>query len=268
MKSKRLRFNKDSIVTLAVIVIALIIACLPLTNKKLPGAYYPDLGYHLIRIEGIKEAILAGEFPTKVYSFALNGWGYGASIFYQDYLLYLPALLRVLGVDISAAYKIMIGVYAVLIACTTYFSTKYITNSKYAASLTTISLLLSQYYLADIYNRSGVSEYFAFIFVPILIAGIYDAVAKDCQKTWLIGLGLYGLLLTHSITFALGVVLLLGCLVLNCHIFLKEPQKILYLLKTAFITIGTTAFIYVPLAEQMFGGGNSAFTIHGHKWIN
>lgn len=146
-------FDKDGITVLVVIVAGILIACQPLKGERLPGAYYPDLGYHLIRIEGIKEAILAGEFPTKVYSFALNGWGYGASIFYQDYLLYLPAWLRVFKVDICSAYKIMIGVYTVLIACTTYFSTKYINDSKYAASLTTISLLLSQYYLADIYNR-------------------------------------------------------------------------------------------------------------------
>lgn len=63
----------------------------------------------------IKEGILAGEFPTKVYSFALNGWGYGASMFYQDYLLYLPALLRVFRVDISCAYKIVLGVLVSII---------------------------------------------------------------------------------------------------------------------------------------------------------
>lgn len=266
MKQMIRRFlqKRDSIIVLLVLVAGIMTACLPLRYESLQGNYYPDLGYHLIRIEGVKEAILAGEFPARIYNFALSGWGYGGSMFYQDYLLYIPALLCVLGMDIVLAYKVMILLSTMAITCTTYSCAKYISKSRYAASLTTIAIVLSQYYLADIYNRAGVSEYFAFIFVPILIAGVYDTLAEDCKHPQWIGIGLFGLLLTHSITFALGVVLLLVCFALNVRRFITKPYQIIRLLRVAVVTVLATAFIYVPLLEQMFSG---EFHFH-HPWAN
>lgn len=254
MNKQKQPLHYDSIVVFLVILLGILTACLPLRSGRLPGNYYPDLGYHLIRIEGIKEAILAGDFPARIYSFALNGWGYGGSMFYQDYLLYIPAFFRVCGVDIQTSYKLMIVMITIAIACTTYFSAKYISKSKYAASLITIALLLSQYYLADIYSRAGVSEYLAFIFVPVLIAGVYDTLAEDCKHPGLMGIALFGLLLTHSITFALGVVLLLVCFAINIPRFIKKPYQLIRLVKVAVVTILATAFIYIPLLEQMFSG--------------
>lgn len=264
MRKRKLRVNCDSVIVFMVILLGIITVLLPLRNSELPGNYYPDLGYHLIRIEGVKEAILAGEFPARIYNFALNGWGYGGSMFYQDYLLYIPALFRVLGIDIITSYKLMIVIYTSVIACTTYFSVKYISKSKYASSLITIALLLSQYYLADIYNRAGVSEYLALIFVPVLIAGIYDTFAEECKHPELIGVGLFGLLLTHSITFALGVVLLVICFLFNIRSFIRKPYQVVRLAKVALVTIMASAFIYVPLLEQMFSG---EFRFH-HPWAH
>ena len=263
-KVKTLLQNRDSIIVFLVLAAGVITACFPLRYESLQGNYFPDLGYHLIRIEGVKEAILAGEFPARIYNFALNGWGYGGSMFYQDYLLYIPAFLCVLGMDIAMAYKAMILLCTVATTVTTYCCARYISKSKYAASLITIMTVLSQYYLADIYNRAGVSEYLAFIFVPVLIVGVYDALAEECRHPHWIGIGLFGLLLTHSITFALGVVLLLICLALNIKQFLAKPEQFVRLIKVAVVTVLATAFIHVPLLEQMFSG---EFRFH-HPWAN
>lgn len=256
--------NKDNLISSLVIICGILVALLPLRKAFLPGGYYPDLGYHLLRIEGVKDAITAGDFPARIYHLALNGWGYGGSMFYQDYLLFIPALCRLVGFDVITSYKVLIVIATVLISVSTYFSVKYITNSNYSSSLATIALLLSQYYLADVYNRSGVSEYLAFIFVPVLVAGIYDTLAKQCEKPWLIGVALFGLLLTHSITFALGVVLLLGCFLIRAPYFWKNPQYIVKLFKVAVITILSTAFIYVPILEQM---GSGLFRFH-NPWAH
>ena len=175
---KWIKRNKDNIIVATVVLCGILMTILPLLKTALPGGYYPDLGYHLLRIEGVKDSIIAGEFPARIYHLALNGWGYGGSMFYQDYLLYIPALFRLAGLDIITAYKLFIVVITVLIAISTFFSVKHITCSNYISSLATISLLLSQYYIADIYNRVGVSEYLAFIFVPVLIAGIFDVFSQ------------------------------------------------------------------------------------------
>lgn len=251
---KWIKRNKDNIIAATVVLCGILMTILPLLKTALPGGYYPDLGYHLLRIEGVKDSIIAGEFPARIYHLALNGWGYGGSMFYQDYLLYIPALFRLAGLDIITAYKLFIVVITVLIAISTFFSVKYITCSNYISSLATISLLLSQYYIADIYNRVGVSEYMAFIFVPVLIAGIFDVFSKHCTRSWLIGIALFGLLLTHSITFALGVVLLLLCFIVRIPFFLKHMDYVAKLFKVAVITVLASAFVYVPLLEQMNSG--------------
>ena len=251
---KWIKRNKDNIIVATVVLCGILMTILPLLKTALPGGYYPDLGYHLLRIEGVKDSIIAGEFPARIYHLALNGWGYGGSMFYQDYLLYIPALFRLAGLDIITAYKLFIVVITVLIAISTFFSVKYITCSNYISSLATISLLLSQYYIADIYNRVGVSEYLAFIFVPVLIAGIFDVFSKHCTRPWLIGIALFGLLLTHSITFALGVVLLLLCFIVRIPFFLKHMDYVAKLFQVAIITVLASAFVYVPLLEQMSSG--------------
>jgi len=63
-----------------------------------------DLLYHLSRIEGIKDGLLSGQFPVYIFPEALNGNGY-LNTMYPNLFLYIPALLRVLGVSYVAAYK-------------------------------------------------------------------------------------------------------------------------------------------------------------------
>ena len=123
--------NKDNLISSLVIICGILVALLPLRKAFLPGGYYPDLGYHLLRIEGVKDAITAGDFPARIYHLALNGWGYGGSMFYQDYLLFIPALCRLVGFDVITSYKVLIVIATVLISVSTYFSVKYITNSNY-----------------------------------------------------------------------------------------------------------------------------------------
>ncbi len=240
------------------------IACFPLRHTGLPGNYFPDLGYHLVRIEAIKESILAGHFPIRIGSMILNGWGYGSSLFYPDYFLYIAGILRVCGVSIEWSYKIMIIFATVLIAVSTYFSFLYITKNKYGSAIATSLLMLSQYYLADIYNRAGISEYIAFIFIPILLAGLYDLLSGEGKQIKLIGFGLFGLICSHSITFAMGVVLVIICVLFSITKLWNNKALFRNLIIIGITTILASAFVYIPLLEQLFSGD---FRFH-HPWAN
>lgn len=64
-----------------------------------------DVPYHMNRVEGIKEGLLAGQFPVRIHAYQMNGFGTLDGIFYPDTFLYFPAFLRILGVPVEIAYN-------------------------------------------------------------------------------------------------------------------------------------------------------------------
>ena len=86
------------------------------TDYLLTGA---DMTFHLLRIEGIKDGLLSGQFPVRIHPNWLQGHGYASGIFYCDLFLYLPAFLRIMGLTVQTAYicyKLFINVMTCLIA--------------------------------------------------------------------------------------------------------------------------------------------------------
>lgn len=94
---------------------------------------------------------------------------------------------------------------------------------------------------ADLCHRVGLSEYLAFIFIPVLIAGIYDFFVYGGRKTWLMGIGFAGLLLSHTIMTFIGVIL-----------------TVLIFVRMLFVLQGESLFIrYGTYAETICYGGSS-----------
>lgn len=219
-------------------------------------AYFPDLMYHLLRTEGVKDALLAGEFPTRIYTNFFNGYGYGSPMFYPDIFLVFPALLRMLSVSPIITWKIFAIIITIVATLSTYFSLKYISKSAEWSIAGTFMIMLSQFYLADLHLRGGISEYIAFIFIPILIAGIYDFFAYEGKRTYLMGIAFAGLLLSHSIMTFIGVLITVAIFIRmafakreNNYLFDKVRMKRLVL--TAIGTVLVVAYYLFPMLEQM-----------------
>ncbi|MCR4909001.1 MAG: YfhO family protein, partial [Lachnospiraceae bacterium] len=114
-------------------------------------------------------------------------------------------------------------------------------------------ITLCQYHIDDIYTRAAVGEVTAFIFVPLVIAGLYDLLVKNLKHPAILGLGMTGVILSHTLTT-------LFCLVLAVAAFLfyiaagekgKRRWGILKLFLTAFSVLALTAFYWAPVLEQM-----------------
>lgn len=231
----------------------------PYLEKGLCG-YLPDLLYHLLRIEGVKQALQDGCFPVRIYENFFNGYGYGSPLFYPDIFLIFPAGLRLLSVSPLAAWKIFALCITVMASITTYFSMRYIfKDSDYAITITFL-LMLSQFYLADLLGRVGISEYLAFCFMPIWLAGIYDFFMLGGKKTYLIGIGFAGLLHSHIImTF---IALFFTVIIFGRMLFVKKENNYLFdtgrMKRLIFAAVGTilsVAYYLFPMTEQMFVGG-------------
>lgn len=77
------------------------ISSLPLFVNYMVRGY--DFEFHMMRIEGLAKGLMSGQFPVKLQPGWMNGYGYPVSVMYGDLLLYLPALLRILGFTLQAS---------------------------------------------------------------------------------------------------------------------------------------------------------------------
>lgn len=253
--NNKMHKNRIGILRVMLLIVSCVIACMPLVNRALPGGYMPDLGYNMIRIEGVKEALLNHTYPTRVYSFAMGDYGYAGSMYYQDYFFIIAALARLCGVSIKGSYRLLIVIIQINICASTYYAVRYISKNEDAATISTIMLQLSQFYLADLYDRSGLSESLSMIFMPLLFAGLYS-LFEDDKRMYLIGIGLVGTMMCHSIPFFFAIILTIICMILCIPRFIKNPKLFLRLLLIGLFSMMISAVVYIPLLEQLFMGEN------------
>ena len=228
----------------------MIIACSPLISKYCINGH--DLEYHLLRIESLKEGILMGKPFLRINTLFFGDAGYASSLFYPDFFLYVPALLRAMGMGLNGCYHIFIA----LCICLTYLSTRYcvkqMTGSSYAGITAGFLLVLSPYFLGDIYIRSAVGEYMAFIFLPFVIYGIYNTIYEEMNKPWVLGIGFGGILLCHTNSFIFCIVLGLAAFIIKWKAFKSNAGTLKRLLATMGITMTLTAFYWIPVLEMLF----------------
>lgn len=219
-------------------------------------AYFPDLMYHMLRTEGVKDVLLSGEFPARIYTNFFNGYGYGSPLFYPDIFLVFPAVLRMLNISPLVTWKIFALTITIVATLSNYFSIKYICKNSEWSIAATFMIMLSQFYLADLHLRAGISEYLAFVFIPILIAGIYDFFAYEGEKTYLMGIAFVGLLLSHSIMTVIGVLITIVIFVRMLFVrrednYLFDKERMSRLVLTAVCTILVVSYYLFPMLEQM-----------------
>lgn len=230
-------------------------ASLPYLNTGLSWAI--DLCYHLIRIEGIKDGLLAGQFPVVIYPEALHGNGY-LNCMYPNLFLYIPAYLRMQGVSMADSFKFLIFVFNFATAFLTYHCTKTIGGTRKAALLASLLYTCCPYRFTNIFARGAVGEFLAMTFFPLVFAGLYHIFIGDRRKWGYLVLGMTGLLQSHILSVTLGGVF--------CGIFallyLKElftEKRIWDLLKAAFVSLLLNIGFLVPFLD---------FYQNGNLWMD
>lgn len=250
---KKLQLSKQNTFVLCIFLVTVFFACMPLMTENCINGH--DIEYHLLRIEALKEGILAGKPFLKINMLFFGGQGYASSLFYPDFLLYIPAVLRALGVGINASYHIFIAFCIAASYGTSFFFTKKITGSVYSASAAAVILTLSQYHLDDIYTRSAVGEYTAFIFLPLVVYGLYELANARIEHPVVMGAGLAGVLLCHTSTAVFCVGLYAFVFVLSIPKYVKEKEAMLRLVVTGVSVILLTSFYWLPVLEQLSSAG-------------
>lgn len=251
---KRKRPDNGKIRNFLILCAVIIFASFPLFTDYLVEGH--DLIFHLLRIEGIKDGILSGQFPVKIQPTQLSGYGYAASVFYGDVFLYIPALLRLAGMPVQTAYMWFLFLVNIATVVICYISFKGIFKNADYAVCGAFLYTLSPYRLINIYGRAAVGEYTAMIFLPLLMYGLYAVFTEDVKKkeyksVWVAAALAYtGIIQSHVLTCEItGAFTILICIILIKRVFVKE--RFVALVKIVVAAIVLNIGFLVPFLEYM-----------------
>ena len=220
-------------------------ASLPYLNTGLNWAV--DLCYHLIRIEGIKDGLLAGQMPVVIYPEAMHGNGY-LNCMYPNTLLYIPAFLRICGVSMADSFKFLMIVCNFATAFLTYHCARTLGGNRKAALLASLLYSCCPYRFTNLYARGAIGEFLAMTFFPLLFTGLYHILIGDRKKWGYLVLGMTGLLQTHilSVTLAGIFCVLFGLLYVRQVI---AEKRLIEIAKAAVVSVLLNIGFLVPFVD-------------------
>ena len=223
-----------------------VLACLPLFSNYLYVGH--DLDYHLQRITAMAAELSYGQFPVRLTTTTLNGYGYANPLCYCELFLLLPALLYNLWLPLRTCYQIYIFAVTLATCLIAYFSFGRITESRRLGLLGAMLYTLSCYRLVCVYTRAAVGEFTAMAFFPLVLAGLYGIYTRDKPRfvDWLpMSLGMAAMVQSHLLSCELTALLL----ILFCLLRLREtlhPARLLAWVKAALLAVGLSAWYLVP----------------------
>lgn len=235
--------NRYLLVTGAVLLISL-----PLCTDYVRGG--TDVTYHLNRIEGIRAALLTGQFPVRVHSNVLDGFGYGSPLFYPELFLYFPAFLRILGVSLVTAFKLCTALMNLIAAWNMYLAASRIFRNKEVGMLAALLYVTAVFRLGTGYYVGLYGCYMAMSFLPLFCLGIYEIVAGDAAKWGYAAAGFTFVLQNHILSAAVCCVLAAAaCAIYRRSFFRKE--RIVAAAKAGGLALLLNLWFILPLLHMM-----------------
>ncbi len=218
-----------------------------------------DVGYHLMRIEGLKDGILSGQFPVRIAPKWLFDNGYASAVFYPETMLLPAALLRMIGFTVTTSYHIYMIMMNALTVWIAYYCFSRMFSSVNVGLLCSMLQTLSVYRSFRNYSFGSIGETLGFMFLPLIIYGFYRVFTEDYKSKeykWCfipLAIGYAGIIQTHMLTCEMvaGFTILL-CIILWKKVFTKE---IFWALAKTVISAALLSLWYiVPFLDYMMTG--------------
>lgn len=239
-----------------------VMASIPLMTNYIVNS--GDIGYHLLRIEGLKDGILSGQFPVRIAPDWQQGNGYADAVFYGQTLLLPAALLRMIGFTVNTSYRIYMLLINAATAWLSYYCFQKIFKERYVGLLCSMLHTLSVYRLYKTYMCGALGETLGSLFLPLIVYGFYrvfteDIHSKEYKWSFLpLLIGFAGIIQSHMLTCEIvGGFTILLCIILWKRVFRKETFWALA--KAAVGSVLVAAWFVVPFLDYMLTGD---FVIH------
>lgn len=212
---------------------------------------------HMARIFSINSVLKDGVFPPIIDYKYINGFGYALNLFYGPITTYIPIIfLNLLGTS-GLALKVFAFFTVFLSGITMYNYIYSVTKRHLVATIGAIIYISVPYKLSNIFSRSAVGEYTAFIFIPLVFEGLYN-IFNDKGKSYLLGIGIIGLILSHTISTVYIAIFAFIYLLLNIN-KLGKWKVWKKLLLNAFVALVVCMFYLIPLIEHYIVGNYTIF---------
>ncbi len=201
--------------------VAAFILLLPLLEGKI--VYGHDSYFHITNVYNAYSFI--GDFDFNIFTSKIwgngiaNDFGYGTPIFY-------PPLYYVLGGFIANILKIFESTsYTMILLNTIIILGSGLTMNKLllrlfkddsVSFLGSLAYICTPYFLSDIYVRDSVGESFMFVFIPLIILGIYELLKDNPKKFYIYFIiGYCGIILSHLVLSVYLTIFLIIVLLFN-----------------------------------------------------
>lgn len=198
------------------------------------------------RLYSLHQNIVAGHFPPRLAQDFGFGYDYPLFNFYPPFIYYVSLVFKFVGFTYIDATKLMIATGFLLSAFGMYaFSRFYL--SRFASFVAAIAYLYAPYHAVDAYVRGALSEFWAFVFIPLIFLS-YALLSKypTIGRSIVAALALTGLIITHNLTalmsgFFIGMFLLYLLWQTN-----KKKRFLLAVCFSGFLTLCLSAFFWLP----------------------
>ena len=238
-------FEKRCIV-LGVTVIT-IIASIPCMAEFVYGGH--DIEFHLDRIAAIGEELKNLQFPVRMQTTMMDGYGYATSLFYGNLFIYLPALMYAVGLPLHLCYNTYIIVGNLATAMVAYIVFKQMFSSYKIGIVGSAMYTLAVYRLINIFVRTAVGEYTAMVFFPLIILGIWNFMKAEEKVTikeyFPLVIGATGIFESHILSCEMIVEFVALFVILNFKKFFTK-EKVFALCKTVLWIVGLNIYFIVP----------------------
>ena len=247
------RISAENKKVLGILLLGFLIANIP--NYEPIIRFGTDIRVHLLRIEGIKDGLIAGQFPVILYPDAFNGFG-EIGCLYPKLFLYPAAFLRICGVSLLTSYKTLIYFISITTLLVTYFASKSICKDKIISAVVSVLYLLFPYRMYVMgYSSSTLGRGMSMIFFPLVVAGLYHILRGDKHKWPLLVWGITGILQSHLLNFVIAILFVL----ITCFVFWKDlikKESLITLMKAAIVSVLLNIGFLTQFLGYYFAGLN------------
>lgn len=220
-----------------------------------PGYFPMHDDTQVARVVEMGRAIREGQFPVRWVSDLGYGYGYPIFNFYGPLPYYVGGTLYALGVSGLAATKIMMGLGLVLAGLMMYLAIGNIAGIS-AGVLAAAFYMLAPYHAVQAYVRGAVGEYWALIFLPLILWGYWNiSIRKNFRSGLLLGAaGVTGLVISHTILGYAGMIFVVlgGVLTIGVNVRRQGEKQISYAASALILLgLGLSAFFWLPAITEM-----------------
>lgn len=209
-----------------------------------------DTDFHMSNIFSIYTSIKQGTL-SNILPIIAHDFGYASRIFYPRLAHFSTALITlVLNGNVIWGLKIIHFIVYFLSAVMMYKLVNKIFKNKFSALISAIFYLSFPYMLTEVFVRDSLAESLIFIFMPMIMLGLYELFYGDKKYfyLWFI-LGYVGIINSHLVLAVYFTAFIFIYLLLNIKkVFKKENIKSLVLSSTIILLL--TATFTVPILQH------------------